>query len=74
MPKNLQILSLVAFLYRRICSLQIYVKFRMIIIGLFLLLSVIKHIIFITIILLVTNSIKKQCDDNNTTCNNFDQF
>ena len=54
----MQILSLVTFLCRCSCTLQINVKLRMIIIDFISAPSLKKRIIFITIILLVTDLLR----------------
>ena len=54
----MQILSVVAFLRRCSCTLQINVKLRMVIIDFISAPFLKKHIIFITIILLVTDLLR----------------
>ena len=67
MPKNWQILSLVAFLCRCSCTLQINAKFRMIIINFISAPSFNKMCYFYQNYFISNKFIKKQCDDNNTT-------
>ena len=74
MPKNLQILSLVAFLHQCSCTLQINVKFKMIIIDFISAPSFNKTYYFHQNYFISNRFVKKQCDDDNTSCNNFDKF
>ena len=70
----MQILSLVTFLRWCSCTLQINVKLRMIIIDFISAPSLKKTYYFYHNYFISNRFIKKQCDDNNTTCDNFDKF